>query len=149
MLQKLLSNKTQIFLLALCLLCFALIRTFENVLFYDPLLDFFKADYHNATLPEMNFWKLYGSLSLRYLLNTILSVFIIYVLFKNSEHIKLVIVLYSIFFVVLLVLFALFLHYFSERVMAIFYIRRFLIQPVLLLLFIPGFYFQQFQSKKS
>jgi exosortase F-associated protein len=33
--------------------------------------------------------------------------------------------------------------------MLVFYIRRFIIQPIFLLLFVPAFYFQQLASKKN
>jgi exosortase F-associated protein len=35
-----------------------LIRTYENTLFYDPLLDFFKMDYKTMPLPAMDTFAL-------------------------------------------------------------------------------------------
>ena len=149
MFQKLLQHKTQIFLVLLAIIGFALIRNYEGKIFYDPLLEFFKGEYSNRPVPAVMQWKLYLSLFFRYLLNTLLSLFIISVLFKNKEHVKLATILYIFFFVILMLLFVVVMNFFSDKVMAVFYIRRFIIQPIFLLLFVPGFYFQQENSKKQ
>ena len=149
MIRKLLQHKAQIFLVVLAIICFALIRNYEESIFYDPLLVFFKGEYSNSAIPQVIEWKLYLSLFFRYVLNTLLSLFIIYVLFKNKEHIKLATILYVIFFVILILLFIVMMNFFSDKVMAVFYIRRFIIQPIFLLLFVPGFYFQQENVKKQ
>ena len=81
-------------------------------------------------------------------MNTILSFFIIYILFKNKEFLKLASILYIVFFLILIVLFVVVVQFFKEQLMVLFYIRRFIIQPLFLLLFIPGFYFQQYDLKK-
>lgn len=148
MLQKILQHKFQILFFLVAVIGFALIRIFENSLFYDPFLHFFKGTYATRAFPEMIEWKLYLNLFFRYGINSILSILLIYVLFKNKEHVKIASFLYAIFFVVLMILFVIFLKFFSEKLMGIFYIRRFLIQPIFLLLFLPGFYFQQQNSKK-
>lgn len=148
MFKKLLQHKFQIVFFLFTVLGFALIRNYESILFYDPLLVFFKGEYAARPIPEVIEWKLYLSLFLRYMLNTILSVFLIYVLFKNQEHVKIATALYVFFFIILMFLFIVFFKFFSDKVMALFYIRRFLIQPIFLLLFLPGFYFQQENSNK-
>ena len=149
MFQKLFQDKTQIFFVLLAIIGFALIRNYEGQIFYDPLLDFFKGEYANSAIPSVIEWKLYLGLFFRYLLNTLLSLFIVYVLFKNKEHIKLATMLYIFFFVILMLLFIVMMNFFSNNVMLLFYIRRFIIQPILLLLFVPGFYFQQENLKKQ
>lgn len=149
MLQKLLKSKSQIIAVLFAVIGFALIRNYEDVLFYDPLLDFFKGTFSDKPLPEMVEAKLYLNLFLRYALNTILSLYIIYSLFNNKEFVKLAAFLYVVFFVILMVLFIIAIHFFADRLMFIFYVRRFIIQPIFLLLFVPGFYFQQYEIKKS
>lgn len=149
MLLKIINYKSQITLFILSIVGFALIRNFEDRLFYDPFLTFFKGLFAEKPLPKLIEWKLYLSLFFRYFLNSALSVFIIYVLFKNKEHIKLAATLYVFFFLILMLLLIVVLHFYSDRLMAIFYIRRFIIQPIFLLLFIPGFYFQQEHIKKQ
>ena len=61
------------------------VRGFENYLFYDPLLLFFKGSYFNEVLPALNFFKLNLNYLIRYLLNSTASLFILYVLFKDKK----------------------------------------------------------------
>ena len=124
------------------------IRFFEDALFYDPFLTFFKTDYQNKPLPNVDALQLILNLFLRYFANTLLSIVIIYLLFLNKTHVKVAFVLYLILFVLLLIALS-YLLFVSERpnFLVLFYVRRFLIQPVLLLLLIPAFYFQKLTSK--
>lgn len=143
MLQKILNHKIRIaFLFSVELL--VLIRAYEDALFYDPFLNFFKKDYHNLPILETNKFELFLGLLYRYFLNSILSLAIIYVLFKDIEALKFAAFLYLIFFIVLIIAFFLVLSFFVEpNKMGLFYIRRFLIQPIFLLLFLPAFYYQK------
>jgi exosortase F-associated protein len=144
MLKKINRDKFRISLLVLSLLGLILIRAFESQLFYDPFLSFFKLEYQNKSLPDFDGISLFFGLFLRYSLNTLLSLGIIYLLFKQLPLVRFAMLLYSIFFVVLIVLFFGLL-YFSNQpdYLILFYIRRFLIQPLFLVLFIPAFYYQQ------
>lgn len=144
MLKKLIKHKFRIVLLLIALLGLVLVRAFENKLFYDPFLSFFKLDYQNKSLPSFENIPLFFGLFLRYVLNMVLSLVIIYSLFKQLPLVRFAMVLYCVFFVVLIVLFFGLLH-FSEQpdYLILFYIRRFLIQPLFLVLFIPAFYYQQ------
>lgn len=148
MLQKLLKLKFQITITCVVVFIFALMRNFEDALFYDPFLDFFKGEFTQQSFPQIVGWKLYLNFLLRYFLNTVLSLIVIYSFFKNLEFIKVASVLYCLFFMVLMVLISVVLYFFKEQVMLLFYLRRFIIQPLFLLLFIPGFYFQKETSKK-
>lgn len=144
MLQKILNHKVRILLAMMFVLLLALVRAYEDVLFYDPFLNFFKTDYHNLPLPEIENGSLFFGLLFRYFLNSFLSLAIIYVLFKDIEAIKFASILYLLFFVILVIVFFFVLSFFGEtNKMALFYIRRFLIQPIFLLLFLPAFYFQK------
>lgn len=144
MLQKLLNHKTRIALAILLILFLALIRTFEDSLFYDPLLNYFKSDYYNLPLPEIDSIQLFFGLFFRYFLNTLLSLALIYVFFKDIEAVKFASIVYLVFFIILVVAFFIVLSFFGEaNKMILFYIRRFLIQPIFLLLFIPALYYQK------
>ena len=127
-------------------LAFALVavRMFEDSLFYDPLTLFFKTDHTTETLPGYNTTKLLLHTVFRFLLNTLLSLAILWVAFKNAEVIKLSVFLYAIAFVLL---FGLFWYFLSTSEagnhMALFYVRRFLIQPLFLLVLLPAFYFKR------
>ncbi|WP_445715240.1 exosortase F system-associated membrane protein [Flavobacterium sp.] len=144
MLRKLLQNKKRLFLIVFALLGLILVRAFENELFYDPFLTFFKSDYQNKPLPNYDSFLLFGNLLLRYFLNTFLSLVIIRFLFNDKKLMIFSSYLFLLFFIVLILVFFGLLH-FSERpdYLMLFYIRRFLIQPLFLVLFIPAFYYQQ------
>ena len=144
MLKKLLNHKVRIALAMLFVLLLALIRAYEDSLFYDPFLNYFKTDYYNLPLPEIDILQLFFGLFFRYFLNTFLSLSIIYALFKDIEAVKFASILYLMFFVILIIGFFLVLFYIGETdKMALFYVRRFIIQPIFLLLFLPAFYYQK------
>ena len=116
----------------------------ENQLFYDPFLQFFKQGYQNKPLPTFDTIKLVFGISFRYTLNMIISLGIIYLLFKQAHLVKFSALLFIVLFVVLMVLFFGFLHFSKQPdYLILFYLRRFLIQPLFLVLFIPAFYYQQ------
>lgn len=134
-------------IIAALLLMFGLVavRLYENDLFYDPLLRFFETDHTIATkLPEMNQSRLVGFTILRFLINTLLSLGILWLVFQKRDVVVLSSVLYGIAFVVLGILFVWMLAV-SENgsYRTLFYIRRFLIQPIFLLVLLPAFYFQK------
>ena len=142
--KQLLNHKLRIVLAMMLVLLLVLIRTYEDSMFYDPFLNYFKTDYYNLPLPELNNIQLFFGLVLRYFLNSSLSLAIIYVLFKDIEAVKFASILYLIFFTLLILALFLVLSFFGEtNKMTLFYIRRFLIQPIFLLLFLPAFYYQK------
>ncbi len=131
-----------------------LIRGFEDALFYDPLTPFFKSIQSYDSLPQFETLKLLGNVVIRFLLNTLVSLGVLWVLFQNKDVIKLSGLLYSVLFVVLFAVFCYLLVSKSapnesvekisetDNFMSLFYVRRFLIQPIFLLILIPAFYFQ-------
>ena len=144
MLRKLFKYKFRIFLVLVLIIPLVLVRAYEDVLFYDPFLAYFKSNYHNLPLPKINNLQLFLGIFFRYFLNTIVSLGIIYAVFKDKEAIQFTSIVYVLFFIILVVAFFIVLSYFGEaNVMTLFYIRRFLIQPLFLLLFLPAFYYQK------
>jgi exosortase F-associated protein len=144
MLKNMFKNSLQILILFLLVILLVSVRLFENHLFYDPFLAFFKNSPSTNNLPVADNFKLFFGLFLRYFLNTILSLSIIYVIFNDRNLIKFTSVLYTLFFIVLIISFFTIYQYFgNDNKMTLFYIRRFLIQPIFLLLFVPAFYFQK------
>ncbi len=130
-------------------LLLVLIRAFEDELFYDPLLDFFKNDYSSLPLPEMDIFALQVSVALRFFINTIISLSILWLVFRDREIIKLSVILYAILFAGFFIAFN-FIVFTSEGTtshLALFYVRRFLIQPLFLLILLPAFYFQKYKSR--
>lgn len=126
-----------------------LIRAYEDSLFYDPLLDFFKFDYKTKPLPEIDTFALQTGVVLRFLLNTLISFAILWLVFRDREIIKLSTILYFLLFVVLFMTFS-FIIFTSEGKLGhliLFYVRRFLIQPIFLLVLLPAFYFQKYKTR--
>lgn len=148
MLSKIAENKSKILITILIVICFGLIRTFESQLFYDPFLDYFESDFKSLPFPQVDGSKLFCGLFFRYFLNTILSLILIYALFRDKEVLKFTTFLYVLFLALLLVLFFVILNYFPNANWLLFYVRRFIIQPIFVLLFIPAFYYQQVNFKK-
>lgn len=144
MLQKILNNKVRIAQVLVLVALLAIIRAFENQLFYDPFLDYFKSDFANVPLPIFNPFRLFFGLLFRYSMNTLVSLGIIYVLFKDIQMVKFALVLYYFFFMILIVSFFFIIYYVKgDNNLALFYVRRFLIQPIFVLLFVPAFYYQK------
>ncbi|MFT4698360.1 MAG: exosortase F-associated protein [Flavobacteriaceae bacterium] len=129
-----------------CIILLMLIRWFENSLFYDPLIIFFKTDHTSQSLPKFDGLLLIGNIALRFIMNTVLSLAILWFVFSEKEIVKISTVLYSFLFLLLLLVFTYLLFYAdSESYLSLFYVRRFLIQPLFLLLLLPAFYFQKKQ----
>lgn len=120
------------------------VRMFENELFYDPLLNFFKTDHSTQPLPEMNLSRLFWNVCLRFLMNTILSLGILWFVFQNRGILKVSLFLFAVLYTILAIVFVVLLNT-SEAGdhMGLFYVRRFLIQPLFLLILLPAFYFQK------
>jgi exosortase F-associated protein len=140
-----LKNKLiRIFLGSLCVLGLVLTRGFEDDLFYDPLKYFFKGyNYPSQILPDMNHWLLFLNYFLRFLMNTILSLGLIFLFFLDKNILKFSALLYGIAFAILTVLFFGLMKTDLVGHQTLFYIRRFIIHPIFVLLFIPGFFYQK------
>jgi len=150
MLKKLLNHKLQVALFVVLVGLLASVRIFESQLFYDPFVDFFRSEYTNLPLPDFNGMYLFGSLFFRYFLNTIISLAIIYVIFRDFELVKFASFLYLLFFIGLIITFFVVLTYFGDdNNLTIFYIRRFIIQPIFVVLFLPAFYYQDRLTKNN
>jgi exosortase F-associated protein len=148
MLNKILEHKSKIVIAIIVVLSFAGIRAYESQLFYDPFLAYFDSEFKSLPFPQFDGFKLFGGLLLRYFLNTVLSLLLIYSLFQDVEIVKFSIFLYVFFLVLLLGMFFAILNYYPDGNWLLFYVRRFIIQPIFVLLFIPAFYYQQQNQKK-
>lgn len=147
MLQKTLNNKLRIVQLIFLVVLLALVRAFENELFYDPFLAFFKQDFTNLSLPKVDSFLLFLGLLFRYALNTALSLGVIYIIFQEVTMVKFALVLYCFFFLISTIAFFYIVLFTTENYnWILFYVRRFLIQPIFLLLFIAGFYYQKLSN---
>ena len=140
----------QFALLIILFLMLVGIRAISISYFYDPLIQYFKGDYNYLPIPELNFGKYYFFLGVRYLLNTIVSLSIIYVFFPMLKILSFTVKFYIIAFVLLsITLFALLKFNFIDSYLLTFYVRRFLIHPLFLLILLPAFYYQKLNKKKE
>lgn len=132
--------------IALCFLVLVLlaIRFFEDRLFYDPYLTFFKNDYLYLDSPRREMLKLVGFTTLRYALNTGVSLIIIFIIFRDYSMLKFAGIVYVASYIILMLLFLFFTTNPKQDDYYLFFnIRRFLIQPVLLILLLPAFYYNK------
>lgn len=130
--------------------CLILVRAFETQLFYDPFLAFFKGDFYNKEFPDYDLARVILNVASRFLLNSILSILIIWFLFWNKQYVKYACYILIGFFIVLLPIYIICIeNQFQLGENFGFYIRRFLIQPYLLLILIPAFYYHQQKQKIS
>ena len=119
-----------------------LIRLFENELFYDPYLIFFQNDYLYIDNPRREVFKLTVFTALRYGLNSVISLAVLYVIFKDRGIVKFSALIYAISFVVLITIYLYFVINPRQQDYYMFFnMRRFLIQPIILLVLLPAFYY--------
>lgn len=138
-------------ILGIAVLCvlLVLIRAYEQELFYDPLLEYFKIDYKSMPLPQMDVLQLQLGVVVRFILNTVVSLAMLWLIFRDKDILKLSLVLYAVLFVLLFATFS-FVVFTSKGAtdqFVLFYVRRFLIQPLFLLILVPAFYFQKYKFK--
>lgn len=128
---------------------FVVIRAFESELFYDPLILYFQNDYLYQEMPTIDVWKLVADIFFRYVLNALISLAIIFVIIKKKKYIKFAGFFYMVAFIILILIFVpLLRNGFENGYLFPFYLRRFLIHPLFILLLLPMFYFQLKNNKK-
>ncbi|MCY0975876.1 exosortase F system-associated protein [Chryseobacterium wangxinyae] len=120
------------------------VRMIEDSIFYDPFLNYFHEANKNVIFPEFEWGKLIVSHIFRFVLNLFFSCIIIQFLFKNKEWTVQGAVLITIIFAIT---FPIYLYCIYDRFeigyLFSFYMRRFVIQPLILLLIVPLFYYRK------
>jgi len=125
-----------------------LVRKYEDSLFYDPFINYFRSLGH-FTFPEIDIAKFNASTMLRFAINTLLTVLIIWFIYWNRNYVRFSILVLIVSFIILLPLYNYLISTkFSSGELIFFYVRRFLIQPIFVLILIPCFYYQELQHKK-
>jgi len=141
------SNPIRYILILMLFGLLVLVRVFEDVLFYDPYLLFFKNDYLYMDFPRREVLKLTFFTSLRYALNSFISLGIIYLFFRDKSIVKFSGIVYAIAYVILILIFLYFVINPRQQDYYLFFnFRRFLIQPILLLLLLPAFYYYKLKK---
>ncbi len=142
------NKYVKIVLAALLFLSLIAVRALSTKLFYDPLKHYFLNDYLYTTIPSLDAGRLVLHMFFRYCLNTVISLGIIWVLFKRKDYLKFCLYFYTTAFVILILLFVYLLQdNFESGYLLPFYIRRFIIQPLFILILLPAFYYQKRSSK--
>lgn len=120
------------------------VRMVEDQIFYDPFLNYFHLANKNIAFPDFEWGKLILSYIFRFLLNLFFSCVIIHFLFKNKEWTMQGALLISIIFVITFPIYLYCIHdKFQIGYLFSFYMRRFVIQPLILLLLVPLFYYRK------
>ena len=121
-----------------------LVRAIGSDIFYDPFIEYFRNDYLNKPIPDYNGFKLSMSILFRYALNTVISLVIIYVAFQKKGLVRFSIKFYVAAFIVMGILYFILLQLeMINGYLFTFYVRRFLIHPVFVLVLLPAFYYQK------
>mgnify|MGYP003147713927 CR=1 FL=1 len=148
--EKALRIRYKLIQIAVLVLLLAGVRFFEEQLFYDPLIAFFRSNYLLNIIPPMDMAKLMIHLSLRFLLNTGISLAIIYIAFQDRNILKFSTFLYGALYLLSVSIFIfLVLNIEREHYLALFYVRRFLIHPLFLLILLPAFYYFKLSRKEK
>ena len=130
-------------------LALVLVRAFQDDLFYDPFIEYFRNEYLYGTIPVFSGSKLLLDMIFRYGLNTLISLVIIYVAFQNKDFLIFSIKFYSVAFILLSITFFIILKgELADGYLFAFYIRRFLIHPLFVLILLPAFYYKQSTVKE-
>lgn len=120
------------------------VRLLENKLFYDPFLDFFKGNYKVNEIPKFVWEKLIISHFFRFLLNLFFSALVIHFMFLNKKWTLQAVVLITVAFLFFFPIYLWCLYTKMEiGYLFTFSVRRFIIQPIILLLIIPIFYYRK------
>ncbi|WP_158838911.1 exosortase F system-associated membrane protein [Polaribacter sp. L3A8] len=137
--------------IALVLILFLLlfvVRSVASKLFYDPLVMYFKNDYLYKSIDNIDVWRLTVNLLYRYILNSIISLGLIWVLFERKDYLKFSAFFLMLAFMILIVVFVFLIRdNFESGYLLPFYIRRFIIHPIFLLILLPAFYYQKLSNR--
>ncbi|WBV51522.1 exosortase F system-associated membrane protein [Chryseobacterium gambrini] len=120
------------------------VRILEDRIFYDPFLNYFHEANKNIPFPSFEWGKLISGYLFRFILNLLFSCVVIHFWFKNRQWTIQGAILITIIFAIT---FPIYLYCIYDRFeigyLFSFYMRRFVIQPLILLLIIPMFYYRK------
>ncbi|MDQ1098483.1 MULTISPECIES: exosortase F system-associated membrane protein [Chryseobacterium] len=126
------------------------VRIMEDRIFYDPFLTYFHEASKEVAFPAFDWGKLIISHLFRFILNLFFSCMIIYFWFRNKQWTLQGGILMTIVFGIT---FPIYLYCIDDRFetgyLFSFYMRRFVIQPLILLLLIPMFYYRKSLAEKD
>jgi len=142
------SKITKIVLIGALFFLLILVRLFSYKMLYDPFIEYFKHDYLNQPIPEFNNYRLFFNMLTRYTINSIISLAIIWVAFERIQFIRFSVKFYVIAFIFLSFAFFTILNgELKQGYLLAFYLRRFIIHPLFVLILLPAFYFNYHRSE--
>jgi len=138
------SKIFKLIIIGVLFLLLGTVRVFENELFYDPFILFYKRLHYIKETPDFNIIKALVHTFFRYSINSLLSISILFIAFRKKEILRFSGILYAALFIILISFYTIIAINFTEELHQVFfYIRRFLIQPIFILVLLPAFYYQQ------
>ena len=144
------SRAIRLIIIGLLVFLLVLIRAFGDNMLYDPFTSYFKNDYLYNTIPKYDTLFMFFSLFVRYFVNALVSIAIIYVAFHKRSLVRFSVKFYALAFVVLAIVYYLLLRWgMGNNYLFTFYVRRFLVYPMFILILLPAFYYQQQLAKRS
>lgn len=144
------SKPVRIILTVLLFGLLFVVRAYEMELFYDPLILYFQNDYLYTSIPEIDRWHLIADLFFRYCINSLISIGIIYLIFQKRTFVKFSGFALMLAFMVMIFVFSMLLRTdFESGYLLPFYIRRFIVHPVFLLILLPAFYYYSRSSSQQ
>lgn len=136
------------FLVAIAIFGLVVVRMVEDEIFYDPFLTYFHEASKHADFPNFEWFKLIFNYLFRFTLNLILSAIVVHFIFNNKKWTVQAIILMAIVFAITFPIYLYCIHTkFEIGYLFSFYMRRFVIQPLILLLIIPLFYYRKHVQK--
>lgn len=124
------------------------VRFMETRLFYDPFLEYFHLADEQYPVPRFDLLKLIGSHIFRFLLNLFFSLVVVHFLFRNRRWTVQAAALITIVFMVTFPIYLACIYTdFKIGYLFSFFVRRFVIQPLILLLIVPMFYYRKHLDK--
>jgi len=126
-----------------------IVYVFQAQLFYDPFANHLFNPMH-PEVPEYNASKYIIAKAARYILNDGFALMVIWGLFKNQTYVRFAVIIFFIGFLILLPIYLfLAMNYFIETQSFLNHLHRLVLNPVLMMLLIPAFYYQQLLKKKE
>jgi exosortase F-associated protein len=140
------SNKWAVFIGVLGLI---VVYVFQRQLFPDPLQDFMYKP-ASGILPRFNTPAYIAIKTLRYVANDGFALLIIWGLFGNKQYMRFAVAVFLFGLLLLLPLYlVLVLNFYTQTYSFLNHLHRLVLNPVLMMLLIPAFYYQKSLEAKS
>jgi len=143
-------NRNKFLSLGLCVGLLVLWRYVHQHGLYDPLETYYSGSIRPSEYPKVQPILLLCSWGLLYYLNSMTSLAVLYLWYKDGASIRFIGLCYVVLGLLLLVGTIFTVQFFGPQLPnLVFQLRRFLVYPILLLLFFPALWYQkQLQSKQ-